>query len=143
MLSSVPFSFADSELLADSFSGSLVMFLLAKIDCSYLSERATIILHMFQYSFSKLWILVIHTYLNKCIVIRSFASSLSTCANAMLAHLVFVFNKSDTVVLLFLLCQEISTLRLVLSRFKFLVTSIKLNLSHLFHEKQQLPLQRK
>ena len=41
MLSSVPFSFADSELLAGSFSGSLVTFLLAKIDCSYLSQSAT------------------------------------------------------------------------------------------------------
>ena len=35
MVSSVLFSFADAELLAGSFSGSLVMFLLAKI------ERAT------------------------------------------------------------------------------------------------------
>ena len=41
MLSSVSFSFADSELLAGSFLGSMVMFLLPKIDCSYLSERET------------------------------------------------------------------------------------------------------
>ena len=40
-LSSVSFSFANSEQLAGSFLGSLVMFLLVKIDCSYLSERET------------------------------------------------------------------------------------------------------
>ena len=84
MLSSVLFSFADSQLLADSFSGSLVMFLLAKIDCSYLSERATNSSYVLC-SFSKLWILVIHIYLSKCIVLRSFASSFSTSANAMLS----------------------------------------------------------
>ena len=50
------------------------------------------------------------SHLSKCTVIRSFASSLSTCTNAVLEP------------------TQIFVLRLVLSRFKFLVASpIKLN----------------